>query len=277
MTSSAASSSLPQAILAFDIGGTHVSAALVELPSWLVVSDSERRRDLDAHGSADAILDAIAACGHAVLTQALGRFDVSKVSGCAMPGPFDYDNGIGHFEGVNKFESLNGCDVRTGLLDRLAAHLDGITFLNDADSFLLGEWVSGAVVGADRVAGITLGTGIGSAFMADGKLVGSGPDVPPFGEVHLLSIKGVPLEDVVSRKAVRVLYTQVSGTSELIDVQRICDLARAGDPAADQAVREPYSQLGAALVEWLIRFGASALVVGGSISKSWYLVGAALS
>ncbi|MEI8080741.1 MAG: ROK family protein, partial [Actinomycetes bacterium] len=73
------------------------------------------------------------------------------------------------------------------------------------------------------------------------------------------------------------LYDQVSGTSTLIDVQQICELARAGDPAADQAIREPYSQLGEALVPWLIGFGASGLVVGGSISRSWDLVGAALS
>lgn len=268
---------LPTAIPAFDVGGTHVAAALVATDSWLVVPDSERRVDLDSHGPAHEILDTIAECGLAVLEEFADRFDVADTFGTSMPGPFDYENGIGHFEGVAKFESLNGYDVRSGLLARLAPHTQAIDFLNDADSFLVGEWVSGAAVGANRVAGITLGTGIGSAFLADGKLVTSGPDVPPFGEVHLLTVDGLPLEDVVSRRAVRALYRELSGGADDLDVLEISELARADDPFAAQAIHQPYAALGAALLDWLVRFRASTLVVGGSISRSWDLVGAALT
>lgn len=270
-------SGLPTAIPTFDVGGTHVAAALVATDSWLVVPGSERRVALNSHGPADEILDAIAECGLAVIEEFADRFSVAHTFGTAMPGPFDYAGGIGHFEGVAKFESLNGYDVRSGLLARLAPQIQAITFLNDADAFLIGEWVSGAAAGANRVAGITLGTGIGSAFLADGELVTNGPGVPPFGEVHLLTIGGLPLEDVVSRRAVRTLYSELSGNAEDLDVREISALARAGDPVAAQAIHDPYANLGAALFESLANFRASALVVGGSISKSWDLVGAALT
>jgi hypothetical protein len=57
----------------------------------------------------------------------------------ALPGPLDYERGIGPYEGVGKFHALRGCDLRAAL----RPHLPGVTsvsFHNDAHAFLLGEW-----------------------------------------------------------------------------------------------------------------------------------------
>ncbi len=266
--------SLPRAIPAFDVGGTHVTSALVDTATWQVVDGSSTRAPLETNGEAHVILDAIAGCGLAMAHAHQDRYDISSVWGAAMPGPFDYANGIGQFEGVAKFDSLNGYDVREGLLARLAPVGSAITFINDADAFAVGEWVSGSVQGRNRVAGITLGTGVGSAFLSYGRVVNSGGDVPPFGEVHLLEIDGAPLEDACSRRAMVRLYAESAGLGdEDVDVARIAELARSGDEGAARAIREPLTRLGRGLAPWMLSFGAHALVVGGSIARSWDLVG----
>jgi glucokinase len=257
---------------ALEIGGTHVAGALIDLAGPRVVAGSGTRLPIDADGSADTIIEAIAGAARELTAQPGATW------GIAIPGPFDYAAGIGQFEGVAKFGSLKGVDLGRRLRDRLPGAAR-IAFLNDAEAFLIGEWAAGAALGRDRVAGITLGTGIGSAFLADGWIVDSGADVPPSGEVHLLTIDGRPLEDTVSRRAILAEYARLRGgpTGDTnLDVAGIADLARAGDPLAAAAVREPLRALGRALRPWLERFGASALVVGGSMAGSWDLVEPAL-
>ena len=111
-----------------------------------------------------------------------------------------------------KFEALYGVDVRGGAVGRVARALPApIIFLNDADAFLWGEWLFGAAAGHDRCVAITLGTGIGSAFIADGELRHDGPGVPPEGRVDLLRIAGLALEDVVSARAIEKAYRERTG------------------------------------------------------------------
>jgi glucokinase len=117
-----------------------------------------------------------------------------------------------------------------------------VAFLNDADAFLVGEWAAGAGRGHTRVAGITLGTGIGSAFLADGRIVSTGHDVPPRGEVHLVSIDGRPLEDTVSRRAIVAEYARLAGGDRArpaLDVVDIAARARGGEAPAQAAIDGP--------------------------------------
>jgi len=259
------------AVPALEIGGTHVASAMVDVARPVVVSGTRTRRPLDADGSAASILASVVACAGA-LTAAPG-----SVWGVAIPGPFDYATGIGRFEGVAKFGALNGVDVGRRLMAGLPTPTR-VVFLNDADAFLIGEWAAGAAIGHDRVAGITLGTGIGSAFLAGGRIVNAGPDVPPNGEVHLLSIDGRSLEETVSRRAIVAAYRRrAHGTAENApDVAEIAGRARMGDAAALAAMEGPLRALGHALSPWLERFGATVLVVGGAMAGSWDLVEAPL-
>lgn len=258
-----------RAVPALEIGGTHVAGAIIDVDAPAVVTGTRTRLPLDADGPAASIVATILACAGR-----LGDLPVGAIWGIAIPGPFDYARGIGSFEGVAKFGALDGVDVGRSLLDGLPGSTR-IVFLNDADAFLIGEWAAGAGVGHARLAGITLGTGIGSAFLADGRIVNTGPDVPPNGEVHLLSIDGRPLEDTVSRRAIVAAYAHLAdetGGAPTPDVVEIAARARRGEVAARAAIEGPLRALGAVLAPWLARVGASALVVGGSMAGSWDLV-----
>ena len=253
---------------ALEVGGTHVSAALIDTADWAIVPDTLSRRSLDGQASAQELLAEFVGAAETLSTGVDARW------GVAMPGPFDYDGGIALFEDVGKFDSLRGVDVRAALCAGITPQPQSVRFLNDADAFLLGEWLHGAATGYRRCAAVTLGTGVGSGFLADGEIVGTGPDVPPGGRAHRLLIHGRPLEDVVSRRAIRAAYAAAEGDAEA-DVREIADRARGGDAAARTVIDTAMRQLGTALAPYLHRFGAEVVVIGGSMSASWDLFGPA--
>jgi glucokinase len=256
----------PQPVPALEVGGTHVSAALIDVSSWRIVPATLTRRDLDSHATAAELLGAFLAAAAALPTSANADW------GVAMPGPFDYGRGIALFEDVGKFDSLRGVDVRSALCAGIRPRPRSVSFLNDAEAFLLGEWLHGAGTGYRRCAAITLGTGVGSSFLAEGEIVNTGPDVPPDGRAHHLRIDGLPLEDVVSRRAIRSRYRAATGDTAA-DVREIAERARGGDSVAREVINAAMRALGMALDPWLRRFGAQVVVVGGSMSVSWDLFG----
>lgn len=241
-----------------EIGGTHVSAASVDPANWRV--EQTTRFSLDADAAADALLDRMGRAGNAL------RAPAGATWGVAMPDPFDYARGIGQFEGVGKFTALRGVDVGDGLRRWLHGRF---AFLNDADAFLLGEWAAGAAQGARRCAGITLGTGVGSAWLVDGQI--ADPGMPPGGRIHRMTIGAQPLEDVVSRRAIRRAYTQAGGDPDA-DVREIADAARGGSPIARRVLDDAMSALGRVVGRCCAGFRAELLVVGGSMSASWDLL-----
>jgi glucokinase len=255
-----------------EVGGTHVTAAFVSASEWRVLEGTSLRRPLNADGTAEQILTQMLACANALAASA------GQSWGVALPGPFDYARGIGLYQGVAKFEALYGVDVRRALMAGLQPSPGEVVFVNDASAFALGEWVAGAAAGHQRVVGITLGTGIGSAFLSDGKVIAEGPSVPPEGSVYLLTIGGRPLEDTVSRRAILARYRErtARGDPDEVDVREVAERARGGDVVARRVLDEAFTALGTALAPWLERFEASALIVGGSMAGSWDIVPAPL-
>jgi glucokinase len=242
-----------------EVGGTHVTAALVEPSRWTVTA--EVRRAVDGDAAAAEILDQFVATARELTVPSGTDW------GVAMPDPFDYERGVGRFTGVGKFAALNGVDLRTPLELALGGRL---RFLNDADAFALGEWTAGAAVGAARCVGITLGTGIGSGWLVDGRVVDPGD--PPGGRVHTVTVDGLPLEERVSRRAIRRAFA-ADGGAPAADVREITALARGGDERAARVLDAAMGVLGEALAPRLRMFGPDTVVVGGSMSASWDILG----
>lgn len=251
-----------------EVGGTHVTAALVDNATCMVQRNSLVHMPLSADGTADELVHGLVAAANT-----LGS-DHSDVWSIAIPGPFDYENGIGLFEHVGKFDSLLGMNLRSALVAGIRPTPADVHFLNDADAFGIGEYAIGAARGYDRVICITLGTGVGSAFLVRGEPVKSGPLVPLDGSVHRLDYRGRPLEDTVSSRAIRKAYAsfgEIDGNRGP-DVHDIAERSRRGDEAAGQVLQEAFENLGMALGPVVECFNPSVLVVGGSIARSWDIV-----
>jgi glucokinase len=246
-----------------EIGGTHVTAARVTLGRVPTIDESHRLA-LASGGAADDILERLLEAAATVAP------DRPVPWGVAIPGPFDYEAGTGRFAGVGKFDSLNGYPLGQVLVERLGSSARSVRFVNDADAFGIGEHAAGAARGHERAVCLTLGTGIGSAFIADGLPVNDGPEVPPDGSAHRLEWRGRPLEDTVSRRALRAGYADATG--QRLDVHEIAERARQGDATATRVFDDALRALGLAIGPWVHRFHATVLVVGGSIAGSWDLV-----
>jgi glucokinase len=245
------------AVAALDIGGTHVSAARVDPETGSVRSHLRVGYEPDADRR--VLLDHILGAATSV-----GAVDAV---GVAVPGPFDYERGVCTIEGVGKLEALYGADLRGELARALSMPARAIVFLNDAEAFLLGEAAYGAALGHPRAIGLTLGTGLGSAFLVDGAIVRDGAGVPPDGSLHLLSFRGAPVEDRISARGLR------ARVGDGRDVRKLAEAARAGDDEARRAFAVFSADLWAFLRPTVDAFRPGCIVVGGSIARAWDLIG----
>jgi glucokinase len=253
---------------ALEIGGTHAASAIVDAATRRVVG-RVARVPLDPRGGRTELAGAILRVAlDAAAGTAVARW------GVAVPGPFDYARGICLIRGVAKLEALYGLDLRAQMAQALTVEANAIRFLNDADAFLLGEWWAGAAGGSRRAMGITLGTGLGSAFLVDGRLVEEGPGVPPEGRFDLLDFDGRPVEEAISARAIRRSYSVLAGDgSEALDVVDIAARARSGEPAARSVLIGFGASLGRFVAPWLTDFAPQCVVLGGSIARAWALFG----
>jgi glucokinase len=277
---------LEQAVLVYDVGGSHVSAAVC-----FKVGDSYRLGEVvsaphPAEATSGAFLDLLHRLGKqaaggreaeirqsdsdalshpfpqksAEMDGAPGELEGAEL---AVPGPFDFAAGMSQMQ--HKLPYLFGVELRRPLAEGFGWQSEQIQFLNDAAAFQLGEVGAGAARGVARSVGFTLGTGIGSAFAVDGRIVTEGPGVPPGGEIWNFPYQGGIVEDFVSTRALQADYQRRTG--RLRTVAELAAVA-ATDAAAAAAFVEFGRQLGLALHPALEVFAPDVVVLGGGISRS---------
>ena len=242
-------------VLVYDVGGSHVSAAVFNLHSYQLGRIISSPHPID-HTS-DAFIDLL----HSVGDQAMSGSNQIVGASMAFPGPFDYSAGISHM--THKIPYLFGLDLRQALARRFDWDPANTRFLNDAAAYLLGELASGSACGFNRAIVIALGTGIGSAFSVDGQVIVEGRGVPPRGEIWNLPYEDGIIEDALSSCAIQRAYALRTGEKrQVIDIAA----AVANDPFAAEVFKEFGHQLGRALRKTLALFSPDVVVFGGSIS-----------
>jgi glucokinase len=243
-----------------DIGGSHVSAGRVVIRNGEFEIDNPVRLDLSPRVSS---VDFIEALRRAIT--ATGDIGQAPI-GIAVPGPFDYANGVARYTGVGKFDALFGLDVGYALASELGVSRARLRFIKDADAYASGEWLAGAGDRPDRLVCLTLGTGVGSSFCVRGRPVSSSPGVPEGGDVYHLTVRGAPLEDSVSSRAFEAAYQRRSG--DAVAVRELAQLARTGDPTAREVLENGMRDLADALSPALAEFRPDVVVLGGAMSRS---------
>ncbi|HEY3705347.1 MAG TPA: ROK family protein [Terracidiphilus sp.] len=246
--------------MTFDVGGSHVSAGLIDLANLRVV------RAQDASLVGIDTFEAFADLLHRLGTQAAnGETDIAGAS-LAVPFPFDCETGMSLME--HKLTALYRKDLRGALADRFGWNRDQFRFLNDAGAYLLGEVGAGAVKGAKRAVGLTLGTGIGCAFAIDGVQVREGEGVPPGGEIWDYPYGDGTVEDLISTRAVKSDYLARTGSD--LEVSAIAAAADKEDDARE--VFETFGRhLGQVLRDVVAPFRPDMVVAGGGIARSAWL------
>ena len=146
-------------VAGIDIGGSHITVALVDLKTRSILPGTHIRKATDSNESADNII----AEWSSIINKAFEHNDWRKRIAIAMPGPFDYEAGISYIRNQNKYDSLYGLNIKNLLAEGLQIDESDILLKNDAACFLQGEVFGGAAKGFKKAIGLTLGTGLGSA------------------------------------------------------------------------------------------------------------------
>ena len=246
-------------VLAYDVGGSHISASVCSEANYSL--GPVVKAPLPVEQSAEAFFD--------VLVQLAGKAGAEATTAgaaFAMPGPFDYAEGISWMK--HKMAYLYGVNLRDALAQRMGWNGMQVRFLNDAAAYLLGEVGAGAAHGVERVAGFTLGTGIGSGFAVNGRIVTEGAGVPPGGEIWNVPFEGGIVEDLVSTRFIKKAYRERSGTEK--EVAEIAAEAT-HDPAAPEAFAQFGRNLGRIIRILLHDFRPQVVVLGGGIARSYQL------
>jgi glucokinase len=230
--------------LCVDLGGTRLRAGLLEaggkpkpLGHWPAPANLEafRRRvgDLiDAHG--------VSRIGVAVPGLASG-------SVCSWAPNLPY---------------LNGLDL---------ARVFGVTVAlgNDAQLALLAEAALGAARNASDVILLAIGTGIGSAVLADGRIVHG-----PRGAAASLGWACVDPADAgdhalgwLERNASGTALDAIARRARLTGGRALIAAARAGDRVGLEALGRPCAALGAAIVGAVALLGSRSVIVSGGVAE----------
>lgn len=255
-----------------DVGGSHLSCAAVDMEKQVFLENSFSSIAVDNKASADEILSGWAS----VLLHTIRKINSGTLAGIGfgMPGPFEYDKGIAHFEHNEKYYNLNGVNVASVLLKKLNfASPVLLRFMNDASAFAVGEALKGSASHVANSVSITLGTGFGSAFISKGIPVVDGDLVPPLGCVWHLPYKDGIADDYFSTRWFLKRYKEETGL-EVDGVKTIAEAAVSNEIATSLFL-EYGNNMGDFFSPWLKKFDAGVLVIGGNIAGAYNLFGPA--
>jgi glucokinase len=256
-------------IVAIDIGGTHIRAAVYEPESIAPVAHERTRSLADQPGVYDRLEKAV----ESVWPQ-------GKVSaiGIASPGPLDPHTGtILSTPNIPEWKNFP-------LTAKLSQHFGVPVYLdNDANMAGLAEWQFGAGRGHQHLVYLTISTGIGGGVISHGCLLQGfhgmaaelghmivDPDGPPCGcgqRGHVESFCSGPAIARYVKEQVAAGVRSILREQPDLNAVHIADAARLGDRLAISAFERAGEYLGIAVANYLAIFDPSVLIFGGGVSQ----------
>jgi glucokinase len=208
------------------------------------------------------------------LRAGFGDFDAV---GVAVPGLINRETKrvafSAHFPEHSEIDLLNGIQDASGVRTKIE---------NDANAAAYGEFKLGAGRGSDNIFYATLGSGVGGAFIFDGKIWrGKAGFAGEFGYVAINS-EGMRLEDVASsanivrRARSRMQQDSTSSLSSLdelsIGIGDLIAAAKSEDDFAQMMLERTGEYVGTAIASVINLLNIETIVVGGEIMEAGHLL-----
>jgi len=242
-------------VMGIDIGGSHITAMLIDLNLKAEIPGTWNRSKLDSNAGADEIIEAWA---HTI-TKSLNSYHLrpSRIS-IAMPGPMNYEKGICKIKNQSKYKALYDLNIKELLALKLGFDSRQINFVNDAACFLRGELFVGSLSSYDQAIGLTLGTGLGTSHTMDGKVYDSNLWKMPFKQ-------GIA-EDYISTRWFTTRFRELSG----IEVSDVRDIITNHQSSRyfEQLFHEFSNNLAHFIYKFVRKKMPVAAVIGGNISRA---------
>ncbi len=164
-------------VLGIDVGGTKIAAGLVDKYYRVTKAKVLPTSQADLTGQ---------------LIRLIGSYENFEAIGLALPGPVSPNGFVGRLPNVKNFKPVN---FKKLLSSRFKIP---VKIINDAKAFTLAEAILGSGRDYKTVAGVILGTGIGSGLVKNKKIYDS--KNPLAGEIgHVAVKKGLTLEQLMQR------------------------------------------------------------------------------
>jgi glucokinase len=266
--------------IGIDLGGTNLKLALLDDENQIVA-----RRTVPTQGAAghDAVLERMVDGVKELLT-AEPEIDVTGV-GIGVPGEVDMVTGI-----TGDLPNLPGRwrDVPVGPAVAGATGLP-VGAINDAKAFALAEYQLGAAAGADTALCVTVGTGIGGAIIADGRILfGVGGMAGEIGHIILQPegprctcgnlgcaetlANGPAIVGEAVRRVVQGFTTSLSSLSggdlNAITAELVARAADEGDTVAADVIDRAAGWLGLTLAGAIALLAPDVIVIGGGVAPA---------
>lgn len=265
--------------LGIDLGGTNIAVGVVD-ENYHILATAKRKTKVPCEP--EELCEQLA-------TAALEALDNAKITindipwvGIGTPGTVNRDTGVVEFSN-NLY--LHNYPMRELLEKRLNKK---VIIENDANAAAYGEYKAGALRGAKNGVAITLGTGVGSGIIIDGKVYAGfnyaagemGHTVIVFNGRHCTCGRNGCWEAYASatgliamtREAMqktddhdRPIWKLANGNLEDVTGRTAFDAMRAGDPIGKEVVDQYIAYLGCGLVNVINTFQPDILCIGGGI------------
>jgi len=210
-----------------------------------------------------------------------GGYDSLQGVGMAFPTIVDSDNMRLLYKYV-KYNDANDLDLKGWARSRWNAPL---AMENDARAALVGEWQYGAGQGADNLVMITIGTGVGSAAMMNGRLIkGTNYLAGNIGGHQIIRFDGVRcncgntgcLESESSSWALPDILknhpgyagTAFESGNEQPDFEAVFRLAASGDPFALSVRNRCMDVWFNGILNLIFAFDPEKVIIGGGVMHS---------
>lgn len=254
--------------IGIDLGGTNVRTLLVDENGNTY---SEVKDNTESAKGPDYVCDKIIKQIESLDTQICGGLKGIAGIGIGVPGPVDTVNGYMIMAtNLPGFENYPICD-------KLAKHFDMPVFIdNDANVAGLAEALLGAGKKYPTCYYVTISTGIGGAFIVDGKLISGGRGHAgeigniivknngyKFGALNPGAVEGEASGTAITRKGKEIL-----GDDKVNHAGDVFKLASSGNKAAQQIVDECIDQLSTLFANIAHTVDPHCFVVGGGVMKS---------
>lgn len=260
-----------------DLGGTNISVGVLD-QNWKIIGRGQR--PTKAPRAAEELFDDLTrAVADAVADAGLTMADIKSV-GIGTPGSVNKEKGSIEFANNLGFHHV---PARAMLVDRLRCPV----FLdNDANCAALGEALAGSGKGVDSFIAITLGTGVGSGIVIDGKIINGVNDAAGECGHMVIAIDGVPCncgrrgcwEAYASATALIAQTKQAmqqhpeskcwelaGGDIEAVNGRTSFDAWRAGDAVGKQLVENYMHYLAVGLGNLINALQPAKICIGGGI------------
>lgn len=252
--------------IGLDIGGTHITAAVINKTEMKVLDFSLCKESFDSNRPVYEVMN----IWKKVISTSIENSKIKDITGIAicMPGPFDYKTGICWIKDQSKYEHFYGLNIRELLLETLDFPSDfPVLFENDAVCFGKGEVFKQQENLSKKVMAVTLGTGLGACFIDKGTSISSGNSVPTDGEIYNLPYRDGIAEDYVSVRGLLSHYKSLSN-KDLNNGLELYNLAKNGDKQAILVFERMGEDLAEVVIPWIKKFAADHIIIGGKIANA---------